>query len=253
MASVSGGVLAAYVGLLQDKIPGIAGHLLVASILSAPASLVLAKILFPAWPEYPKEDPNLKQNMAPAIAQGMPEDQAQEPEIQAANFIEALAKGAQDGVKLAVNVSAMLLAFIAFIALINGVLGWVSGVFGLAMPLSLQAILGFLFAPLSLLLGISWPESQLAGQLLGEKLVLNEFVAFLSLSQNFSELSERSQIILSYALCGFANFSSIAIQIGGIGSLVPARRSEIASLGLRALLGGTLASLMTAAFVSLLL
>lgn len=253
MASVAGGVLAAYVGLLNQKIPGIAGHLLIASILSAPATLIISKIMYP-------------ETESPETLGKIPEDANQKIYT---NTIEAAASGASEGLSLAMNVAGMLLAFIALIALVNGVLGQLGSLVqfdqwgralvpsayaqGTELRLSFQLIMSWIFAPFSLFMGIPWSESMQAGSLLGEKTVLNEFVAYLSLSSQTESFSERSNVILSYALCGFANFSSIAIQIGGIGGMAPSRRSDLAAMGLRCVLGGTLCTFLIASTVALLI
>lgn len=254
MATVAGGVMAAYVGLLKDRIPDIAGHLLTASVMSAPAALVIAKIILPET-ETPETLGRLPKEADEKIY---------------ANTLEAAATGASDGLSLALNVGAMLLAFIALIAMLNGVIGfightihfheWGAGLVpstmksvGTDATLTFQVILAWIFAPFAWLMGIPWSEATIAGSLLGEKLVLNEFVAYLHLSQLSEQISDRTIIILSYALCGFANFSSIAIQIGGTGSIAPTRKQDLAKLGMRALLGGTLATMMTATIAGLLL
>ncbi len=253
MANTAGGVLAAYVGLLRDRIPDIAGHLLTASILSAPAGLLIAKILIP-------------ETQTPETYGRIPKEADKSPH---ANIIDAAASGASEGLTLALNVAAMLIAFIALIAMVNSILGSFGDLIGFAnwgatlvpeglrgeqpVRLSLQMILGLFFAPIAWCVGIPSQDVFLAGALLGEKTVLNEFVAYVHLSELGSKLSERSFILLSYALSGFANFASIAIQIGGIAPLAPARRSDLARLGWRAVIGGTLASLMTAAVVGLFL
>ncbi|MCB0412500.1 MAG: hypothetical protein KDD22_08240, partial [Bdellovibrionales bacterium] len=221
MATVAGGVLAAYVGLLKDRIPNIAGHLITASLMSAPAALLISKILIPEM------DPKNKKLIRPS----------QMPKSQLSNTIEAAAEGASEGLKLALNVAAMLLAFIALLALLNMILASLGNTLGFAhwgpsvFPpelikasngnLSLQLIFGWALAPLAWLMGIPWSEASIAGSLIGEKIALYEFVAYLHLSEVKTELSDRTIIILSYALCGFANFSSIAIQIGGIGGIAP--------------------------------
>ena len=249
MATVAGGVLAAYVGLLKDHIPEIAGHLLAASVMSAPAALAIAKIMYP-------------ETETPVTLGGVP---AGTMESEDYNIIEAAARGAGEGLSLALNVGAMLLAFIALIALVDGALGvlgnWLGfsqwGVAlvpnGMNAQLSLSLILGWVFAPLAFLMGIPWSESALAGALLGQKIVLNEFVAYVNLSKQAGELSERTVIILSYALCGFANFSSIAIQIGGIGGLAPTRRKDLAALGIKSIIAGSLAAFLTASIAGILL
>lgn len=253
MATIAGSVLAAFVGLLSFDIPNIAGHLLTASVMSAPAAFMYAKIMLP-------------ETMTPETAHEIPKDK---PEDRAINVIEAAANGASDGLKMALNVGAMLLAFIALIATINGLLGYFSGVVGFTewgqgvVPeafkaagqndLSLQLFFSWLFAPVAWLMGIPWSECMTAGTLLGEKIVINEFVAYVHLKDLAAQFSERTMIILSYALCGFANFSSIAIQIGGIGEIAPERRSELASFGIKAMIGGSLAAFTTACIAGILI
>lgn len=236
MASVAGGVLAAYTGMLRGQIPDIAGHLLTVSFMSAPSSLVIAKLLLPET-----ETPKTLGKIPPEAHKKV-----------YTNTIEAAAGGAAEGLTLALNVAGMLLAFIALIALINGLLGALGGLFG-APDLTLQWILGWLFAPLAFLMGIPWSECIQAGALLGEKTVLNEFVAYMHLAEQSSAFSERSAVILSYALCGFANFSSIAIQIGGIGGMAPERKTDLARLGIISVVGGTLSTFMMAAMAGVLL
>jgi CNT family concentrative nucleoside transporter len=239
MATVAGGVLAAYVSMLSEHIENIAGHLLTASIMAAPAALITAKILLPET-----EKPETLGSVPSAV------------ESTHVNLLDAAAHGASEGTKLAINVGGMLIAFIALMALFNAILSSIGGAVGLEVligrPLSLELILGWVFAPLAWLMGISWSEAFIVGELLGKKLVINEFVAYFDLGQLKDTISPRSRIIASYALCGFANFGSIAIQLGGTGSLVPERRRDIARLGFRALLGGTLATCMTASIVGLL-
>lgn len=236
-ATVAGGVLAAYVGMLVAYFPNIAGHLIAASVMSAPAAVAISKIMFPE-----KEE---------AATRG---EMRLELEKTDANVIDAAARGASEGLGLALNVGAMLLAFIALLALINGLVGWVAGWFG--AELSIQMILGWLGAPLAWLMGTPWKDALAVGTLIGEKTALNEFVAYLHLAemlQDGTQLSARSVVIATYALCGFANFSSIAIQIGGIGGLAPERRGDLSRLGLRAMIAGTLASFMTACVVGILM
>jgi CNT family concentrative nucleoside transporter len=248
-ATVAGGVLAAYVGLLKGVFPDIAGHLIAASVMSAPAALVIAKVM---WPE--TETPETAGKVTVEV---------DNPD---ANVIDAAARGAYAGMKLALNVGAMLLAFIALIALTNALLGlpfqlyndWM-GLEGVAAiePLTLQQILGWIFWPFAFLIGVPVAECATVGTLLGEKLVLTEFIAYLhlydSLSEGVARLSPRTVVIASYALCGFANFGSIGIQLGGIGGIAPERRHDLAQLGLRAMFGGMLASLMTAAVAGMLI
>ncbi len=251
MATIAGSVLAAFVGLLQFKIPNIAGHLLTASVMSAPAAFLFSKIIYP-------------ETETPLTLQKIPDEL---PEQKSVNIIEAAAKGASSGMKMAINVAAMLLAFIALIATLNGVLGYFGELINFnswgrdLIPeafisrgqagLSLQLMFSWVFAPVAWLMGIPWSDCFTAGALLGEKIVINEFVAYVHLSELTEQLSERSLIILSYALCGFANFSSIAIQIGGIGELAPSRKSELAQFGIKAMIGGSLAAFTTASIVSL--
>ena len=228
MATVAGGVLAAYVGFGVDP-----AHLLAASVMSAPAALVCAKLLLPETEE---------SVTAGVVKVDLPKN--------ATNAIEAAANGASDGLKLAVNVAAMLLAFIALIAMLNGILGAIGGLFGFPQ-LSFELIMGYVNAPIAWLLGVPWEDCFTVGSILGKKLVLNEFVGYLDLIAAKSQISERAAIITTYALCGFSNFSSIAIQVGGIGSLAPEKRSDLAAYGLKAMIGGTLACYMTACIAGL--
>ncbi|TVQ40830.1 MAG: NupC/NupG family nucleoside CNT transporter [Wenzhouxiangella sp.] len=243
MATIAGGVLAAYVLLLGGSDPEtqtfFARHLISASIMAAPAALVMAKLLVP--------------ETAQSETAGAVRVAIDRPHV---NLIEAAAGGAGEGLKLALNVGAMLLAFLALIALINGPLGWFGSITGLetwlGQPLSLALLLGWLFAPLAFLAGVPLAEAVTVGSLVGQKVVANEFVAYIALSELQDGLSERSVLIATYALCGFANFASIAIQIGGIGSIAPARRPDLARLGLKAVLAGTLVSLLNAAWAGIL-
>lgn len=231
MATVAGGVLAAYVGF------GIsAGHLLAASLMSAPAALVVSKIIYP--------------ETEPSPTRGSVEIAFKVNEV---NAFEAACNGAAEGLKLALNVGAMLIAFIGLVALLNMMLGTVGSWFGL--ELSMELILGRIFQPLAFVMGIPWSESLLVGRLLGEKMVLNEFISYIHLSEAIKEgsLSERSVTISTYALCGFANFSSIAVQIGGLSSLEPDRKRDFAACGFRSMLGGTLAAFMTACIAGFLI
>ncbi len=230
MATVAGGVLAAYVGFGID-----AGHLLSASVMAAPAALVLSKLIYPEEEE--------------ALTSGEVKLQL---EKSASNVIEAAAVGAAEGLQLAFNVAGMLLAFVALIAMINGIIGFIGGVVGYPQ-LSMELITGYLFAPVAWIIGVPWHDATLVGSLLGKKLVINEFVAYLDLKQMMAngEISQRAITLSTYALCGFANFSSIAIQLGGIGGIAPGRRSDLAKLGLRALLGGMMAGLMTASIAGM--
>jgi concentrative nucleoside transporter, CNT family len=231
-ATIAGGVLAAYVGM---GVP--AGHLIAASVMSAPAALVMAKLVFPETEE--------------SLTQGSVKI---DPERPWANVIDAAAEGAGAGLKLALNVGAMLLAFIALIAMVNAAISGVAGWFGVE-GLTLQAILGWLLRPLAFMMGVEWAEADEVGSLLGIKTILNEFVGYTEMErmQAAGLISERSEIIATYALCGFANFSSIAIQIGGIGGIAPERKSDLARLGLRAMIAGSLACFQTATIAGILL
>jgi len=228
-ATVAGGVLALYVIWLKD-IPGIAGHLLAASVMSAPAAMVVAKIIYPET-ELSETSGDLN------IIIEKPDS----------NAMEALGRGATEGLKLAANVAAMLVAFVALIAMVNYLLTFADT--------SLQGILGFVFRPLAWAMGISWEEAQMVGVLMGEKITLTELIAYSDLRDLRLEqaISDRTAIIASYALCGFANFASIGIQLGGIGGIAPERRKDLAALALKAMLGGTLASWMTASIAGILI
>jgi len=243
MATIAGGVLAAYITMLGGTDEAMrlfyAKHLLSASIMAAPATIVIAKIL------------------KPETAQSLTRGEVKlRVEKTAANVIEAAANGAADGWRLALNVGAMLLAFIALIAMIDYPLGWLGELSGFATAtgrdLSLSTLLGFLFSPIAWVIGVPWQDAIAVGGLIGEKVVTNEFVAYASLNQIQGSLSPKALLISTYALCGFANFSSIAIQIGGIGGIAPDRRSDLARLGLLAVLGGTLATMMTATIAGVL-
>lgn len=233
MAHVSGAVMAAYV-----KIAGVdIKHLLTAVIMTAPATLLLAKMLVPET-EQPETAGNVKI----------------EVERPGVNVIDAAARGAGDGLQLALNIAGMLIAFLALIALVNGTFDWVHGLPGFGwFPESLQKLFGLVFAPAAWLLGVSWKDAAAVGDMLGTRMVLNEFIAFLRLGELRETLDPRSFVIATFALCGFANFSSIAIQIGGIGALAPSRKSDLARLGVRAMLAGTLANFMSACIAGVLL
>ncbi len=234
-ANTAGGVLAAYVSFLRD-IPGIAGHLVTSSILSAPATLVIAKIMIPER-EVPVTSSSLVMNDV-------------RPDR---NVMAAAARGASDGVSLAINVAAMLIAFVALVGMIDWCIGLVPF---LGEPLSLARVLGWGFTPLAFAMGVPWSEAGVVGKLLGEKMVLTEFIAYIHLGELMKSdhpLSERSAVIASYALCGFANFASIGIQLGGIGGLAPSRTDELAELALKAMIGGSFATFMTACVAGLML
>jgi CNT family concentrative nucleoside transporter len=233
-ATVAGGVMAAYVLMLSDLIPGIAGHLMAASIMSAPAALVIAKIIYPetSIPETAKDNIELSK----VSDEG--------------NFLEALGNGATEGMKLALNIAAMLIAFLSVIALLNWLLGHVS--FNETV-LTIELILGYIFMPLAFLMGAPWSEAQILGSLMGQKLVLTEFIAYGNLAALSDTLSARTATIAAYALCGFANFASIGIQLGGIGSIAPDRKKDLAKLVTKAMFGGALASWLTATIAGILI
>ena len=249
MAHIAGGVLAAYVGMLgggnhaQELF--YAKHLLAASIMAAPATMVVAKLLVP--------------EVGTPLTRGVVK---MEVEKTSNNVIDAAAAGAGDGLRLALNIGAMLLAFIALIALVNWPLTWLGEVTGLqallGKPTDMATLLGYVLAPVAWLVGVPWQDATVVGGLIGQKIVLNEFVAYLQLADIVNgktagvALTDQGRLIATYALCGFANFSSIAIQIGGIGGLAPDRRQDLARFGLRAVLGGTIATLMTATIAGVL-
>lgn len=228
LASVAGSVLVGY-SLLGVPLE----YLLAASFMAAPAGLVLAKLMMPETEESVTSH-ELKM----------------EKDTESVNVIDAAARGAGDGLKLALNVGAMLLAFIALIALVNGILGGFGGIFGYD-ALSLEVILGFLFAPIAFAVGVPWSEAVTAGSFIGQKLVLNEFVAYSSFAPQIDQLMPKTVMVVSFALCGFANLSSMAILLGGLGGLAPSRRPDIAKLGLRAVVAGMLASLLSAAIAGM--
>ena len=228
-ATVAGGVLAIYVKWLTD-IPGIAGHLLAASVMSAPAALVIAKIIYPET-----ED---SETMG---------DLKIEVERTSSNTMEALGNGASDGLKLAANVAAMLVAFISIVAMVNYLLGFAGT--------SIDQILGLIFQPLAWTMGVPWEESALMGTLMGKKIAFTELIAYGDLKEIMAsgQISERTAIIASYALCGFANFGSIGIQLGGIGAMAPERKKDLAALVSKAMIGGALASWLTATVAGILI
>ncbi|WP_417899100.1 NupC/NupG family nucleoside CNT transporter [Bacillus haimaensis] len=230
LASVAGSVLFGYAAL---GIP--LEYLLAASFMAAPGGLIMAKMLIPETEEA----------KTPTKAE-IEEAEDEKP----TNVIDAAARGASDGLKLALNVGAMLLAFIALISLINGMLGGIGGWFG-AENFTLDFILGYLFAPLAFIIGIPWSEAIAAGNLIGQKLVLNEFVAYSTFAGQLDVFSGKSIAVISFALCGFANLSSLAILLGGLGSLAPSRRPDIAKLGFRAIIAGTLSNLLSAAIAGM--
>ncbi|MEE2995317.1 MAG: nucleoside transporter C-terminal domain-containing protein [Gemmatimonadota bacterium] len=229
MATVAGSVLAAYVTLGAD-----AGHLMAASLMSAPAALVISKIMTP------------ETETSPTLGVVTVEVPRQD-----VNLLDAACRGASDGLKLALNIAAMLIVAIAFVGLLNWSLSFLPYIGG--APLTLERSLGWLCAPLAWLMGVAWEDAQLVGMLLGKKTILNEFLAYQDLGALKTQLSPRSFTIATYALCSFANFGSIAIMIGGIGSLVPERRKDIARYGIRSLIGGALAANMTATIAGMLI
>lgn len=232
-ATVAGGVMAIYVAILP--IPGIAGHLVTASILSAPAALAVAKLMVP-------------ETETPATL-GRVDFAVERLDV---NGLDALTRGTLEGLGLFLNIVAMLFVFYAMVMLVNAVLGAVGDLVGL--ELSLEILLGYLFAPFAVLMGIPLDEAVPSGMLLGKKMALTELFAYLDFGQlqrSADALSERSAVIMSYALCGFANFASIGIQIGGIGGMAPGRRADLARLGMRAMIGGTIAAMMTGAVAGL--
>ncbi|EKO5177567.1 NupC/NupG family nucleoside CNT transporter [Vibrio cholerae] len=229
LASVAGGTLVGYASLGVEL-----NYLIAAAFMSAPAGLLMAKIMLPET-----------EQVDAAIAQ----DELDLPK--STNVVEAIADGAMSGVKIAVAVGATLLAFVSVIALLNGLLGWFGGWFGI--ELSFELIMGYVFAPVAWLIGIPWHEAITAGSLIGNKVVVNEFVAFIQLIELKEQLSVHSQAIVTFALCGFANISTMAILIGGLGSLVPERRSFISQYGFRAIGAGVLANLMSASIAGVIL
>ncbi len=233
MAHVSGAVMVAYVAIAHVSIT----HLLTAVIMTAPATIMLAKIFIP-------------ETDTPVTAGRVDV----KTEKTAVNVIDAAAQGAGDGLHLALNIGAMLIAFLALIAMVNGILGWVHILPAMGwLPGSLQQIFGFVLAPLAWLMGVAWHDCASVGNLLGTRLVLNEFVAFLDLAGLRATMEPRSVVISTFALCGFANLSSIAIQIGGIGALAPSRKPDLARLGLRAVAAGSMANFMSACIAGILL
>lgn len=231
MAHVSGAVMAAYVAIAGVSI----AHLLTAVIMTAPATLMLAKMFEP--------------ETGTPVTAGTVRVEVEKPGV---NLIDAAARGAGDGLYLALNIAGMLIAFLALIAMLNGVLGWLHS-YAHWIPGSLQAILAKIFAPIAWSLGVAWNDCATIGNLLGTRMILNEFVAFLELGKIKATLQPRSFTIATFALCGFANLSSIAVQIGGIGALAPSRKSDLARLGLKAMFVGTLANFMSACIAGMLL
>lgn len=243
MATISGTVLAAYAGMLSPFHPAAAGHLIAASIMSAPAAFVLAKLLVP-------------ETGVPETV-GILTEEVERPDV---NVIDAAARGAGEGLRLALVVGAMLIAFIALVSMLNGLVGWVGGLFG-AAGITIQGMLGTMLAPVAWLLGVPWDEAGLVGQMIGVDFVLNEFVAFVQLSETLTAaaaagaappLSDRSLVIAIYALTTFANFGSVAMTLAGLGEIAPSRRHDLARLGLKSMAAGLMASLATAAVAGML-
>jgi CNT family concentrative nucleoside transporter len=232
MAHISGGIMGAYI-LFGAK----AEHLLAAVIMTAPGTILLSKMLVPET-EQPKTAGRVQM-----AEEDMPKD---------TSLLAAVARGTIDGGKLAFNVGIMLISFIALIALVNGIMSGIHGYFGW-FPQNISDVLGFIFRPVAWMIGVSWKDSGVVGNLLGTRMVINEFVAYMQLGAQKATLDPRSFTIATFALCGFANFSSIGIQIGGIGALAPNKRDQLAKLGFRAMLAGTMANLMSAAIVGLLM
>jgi len=230
MATVAGSVLAGYVALGVEM-----KYLLAASFMAAPGGFLMAKLLLPETDAIDNHEEVLK-----------------EEHDQYANVIDAAAGGASAGLQLAVNIGAMLIAFVALIAMLNGLLGWFGDRVGVS-ELSMQSILGVLFRPVAFMLGVPWEESAIAGSLIGQKLVLNEFIAFLDFSRQAELLSAHSKAVITFALCGFANFSSIAILLGGLATIAPHRRSDVARMGVRAVTAAFMANLMSAAIAGFFL
>lgn len=228
-ATIAGAVMMAYASLGVEL-----SYLMTASFMAAPGGLLIAKIMIPETDD----------------STSTTEHESPEEDDKPANLFEAIGNGAVTGMYIAMSVGAMLIAFVAIIYLLNGILGWLGGWFGFG-DLTLQWILGMLFSPIAFLLGVPWSEATQAGSLIGQKLVLNEFYAYTAFIGVRDSLSAHTQLIVTFALCGFANFSSIAILLGGLGTIIPARRHDIARLGLKAVIGGTLVNLMNAALAGL--
>ncbi len=234
MATIAGTVMVLYASLLEKTIPGVMGHLLVASIMSAPAAVVVSKLMVP-----PGDCPDDESESSPTMRS------------EARSAMDAVTQGTLAGLSLFLNIVAMLIVFVALVHLVNLVLALVPS--GEGEPWTVQRLLGLVMAPFTWLMGVSWQETLTAGRLMGVKTILNEFLAYLDLAAvPDTELSIRSRLILTYALCGFANMGSLGIMIGGLGAMAPSRRSEIVSLGLRSIVAGTLATAMTGAVIGML-
>ncbi len=238
MATVAGGVMIAFVGMLRPYFPDIAGHLLAASVMSVPAAIAVAKMLVP-------------ETLAPETVGHLKHDFRSEYQ----NIIDAAASGATNAVRLVLNIAATLIAFMALLALLNGIVGWLFTLFGME-GVTIQWLLSFVFSPIAWIMGVPWHDCLQVGQLIGEKLFINEFVAYIDL-RNILEgptgLATRSSVIATYALCGFANFLSLGAMMGGMIALVPERKRDIAKNGFIAMVGGTIASFLTASIAGILL
>jgi CNT family concentrative nucleoside transporter len=232
MSTIAGTVLVLYAAILRDIIPDPLGHILTASLISAPAAIIIAQLMVPSWDRRTEGD---------AVSFSG-----------SSNAMDAITRGTIEGLNLLLNIVAMLIVLVALVHLLNQGLMLLPDLGG--EPLSLQRMLGWLLAPVAWLIGVPWSEARVAGSLLGTKTIINEFVAYLDMAAlPAGTLAERSRLIMSYALCGFANFGSLGIMIGGLGAMVPERREEIVTLGLKSILAGTLATCMTGAVVGLLL
>jgi CNT family concentrative nucleoside transporter len=234
MATIAGTMLAIYASLVEAHVPGAAGHLMVASVISVPAALMISMLMVPDTSDTSAEEATTAVFAEPARSS-----------------VDAIAQGTRDGIVLLVNIAAMLIVAVALVALANKLLAFAVAPFGIA--LTIEQILGWILAPLAWLIGVPWSECGTAGSLIGIKTVLNEFIAYLKLAETPTEVfSERSRLLMTYALCGFANLGSLGIMIGGMAAMAPERRSEIAELGAKTIVSGTLATLMTAAVVGVL-
>ena len=241
LTTIAGTVLVLYATFLANVIENAAGHLLVASLISAPAAIVIARLMVPS--EGPVQEP--------AVAEAGSDDALTRGDSIYDGTMDALVQGTQDGLRLLLSIIAMLIVFVAMVALANQILGLVPDVWG--APLTLERMLGWVLAPVAWLIGIPWAEATTAGALLGTKIVLNELIAYLGLSSTPAEaLSERSRVILLYALCSFANFGSVGIMLAGMVAMAPARKGELIGLGMKALVAGTIATCMTGAVVALI-
>jgi CNT family concentrative nucleoside transporter len=238
MATISGGVLAAYAGMMVPFHPEAAGHLIAASVMSAPAAFVMAKLLVP-------------ETGMPKTLGTLDVEQVDKPDV---NVIDAAARGATEGLRLALVVGAMLIAFVALVSMANGIVGWIGGLGGID-GLTIERMFGWVLAPVAWMLGIGWADAGVVGQLIGVDFVVNEFVAFVQLEallQAGTELEPRSLVIAIYALATFANFGSVAMTIAGVGEIAPSRRHDLARLGIKAMFAGLLAALLTATFAGML-